>query len=134
MTTPKSCSSAQPQAHSSLAPQSKLYHSPPLAWLHLSWPIIVVLGILIGFTLDLQCGRAALLFALHSSNNALAHRPVADGPTEDRVLIVTSNDNKRLNVILTLSPRGLEPLLAQSLDDVNAIVPSHASRIRLFVV
>jgi len=132
MTEPIVRKTTQPQTASSVTPQpTTLYTS---VWLKVSLPIIVIVGVLVGSAFDVHRGRANLLFGEHSGDNAAVPGAVAQRAQENQVLIVTSNAKKQRNVILTLSPRGFIPVLAVGLDDVKAIRPSDASKIRFAVL
>jgi hypothetical protein len=52
----------------------------------------------------------------------------------DWALVITTNPAQQLQVIATLSPRGLEPLLAENLQEVKRQLAAHPSAVRLGVV
>ena len=95
---------------------------------------IVIVGMLIGFSFATRYSWASVSSAVDTVRNAVAPQARARTPNDDRVLIVTANLQKELNTILTLSPRGLEPLLARSPKDVRTILPRYGSHIRLVVI
>jgi hypothetical protein len=99
-----------------------------------SWPTVISVAVVIGFIFTSESGRGRLSSALDTLTRELVPRVRAQAPEEHHVLIVTSNPKKQQNVIATLSPRGLEPLLARSLDDFNTIVTRNRSQINLVVL
>jgi hypothetical protein len=99
-----------------------------------SWPIASFLAILLGFTFAGQDQRDSLLAGLQRISDVVLRRAAAQSPELDRVLIVTANTKQQLNVIATLSPRGIDPLLAQNGRDVRTMLDQSASRIRFAVL
>jgi len=107
----------------------KLVDPSPKAWFDLSWPVLGVIALFAG-----------LLLALTDAHLALAAMGRVKSPFDspavsaDRVLVVTANPDQQLQVIATLSPRGLEPLLARSLQDVNRQLAANGGAMRMAVV
>ena len=100
-------------------------------WLDWSWPTVVTVVLVLGFLLGTQPGRDA---ASRLVNSLGAPRLLGTAPEQERVLIVTSNPRKQANVMLTLSPRGLRPVVALKLSDIKTILSRPAPTIRLAVV
>src|SRR5215831_13783458 len=51
-----------------------------------------------------------------------------------RVLVITRNPAYRLSIVATLSPRGLEPLLAENLQQVQSVLATHGGEVSLVVL
>ena len=115
--------------------------SPPVTlggsgygWLELCWPSFGFCGILIGVFLATQTGQLAFASAAEHLRNFLVPQAAIQKTEPARVLIVTSNPDRRLQVIATLSPRGFEPLLAETGDEAVEQFAAHSAAVRLAVV
>jgi CheY-like chemotaxis protein len=99
-----------------------------------SWPTVLSVAVVIGFILTSESGRGRLSSTLNTLRGELAPEALFQTPEVRHVLVVTSNPKKQQNVIATLRPRGLEPLLARSLDDFNTILTRNRAQISLVVL
>ena len=103
-------------------------------WLQLCWPSIGFCAGLIGIFLATQSGQLAFGAAIDHVRSVLSPRAAVQQTEHARVLIVTRNPDRRLQVVATLSPRGFEPLLAENAREAGAQLASHSGVVRLAVL
>jgi hypothetical protein len=104
------------------------------AGLEFSWPVGVSVALVIAVAFGSHDGREKLSSALSAFPNVLLWRSHAQAGEPARILVVTLDPRKELTVVATISPRGFDPLLARSLDAVQAIIETDAPVIGLAVV
>ncbi len=102
--------------------------------LAVSWPTVLAV-VLLSVLLLLGPKTAVTLANAYESVRQLALAGGTTGtPEPDRALVITANPKRRLSIVTTLSPRGLQPLLAQTGDEIRAAIAAHPSHIRLVVL
>ena len=109
----------------------KVVELAPKGWFDLSWPVFGMAALLTG-----------LVFASTDTKDAEKAWERVQGMfarkqeivVNDRVLVVTANADRELQVIATLSPRGFDPVLANCAKDVEQQMARHRDSIRMAVV
>jgi hypothetical protein len=125
-------SGTQPE-HFEVATHSRTVFHSRVTRLDWSWPTVLSLAALVMFIFGVSGGRDAVSSGLQRAENVV--RPTDSGAGRPRqVLLLTSNSEIQKNAILTLSPRGLTPVLPRSLNELKQMISSHGSQIRLIVL
>jgi len=112
----------------------RTFISPGYNWLEMSWPTIGFCVVIIGVILATQTGRNMLGSMADALHHIVVPSDSAAVRETDRVLIVTANPNRQLEISATLSPRGLDPLLARDLAGAGSQLAAHSQAVRLAVV
>lgn len=103
------------------------------SWLDFSWPALAFCLLIVAFVMVSDGARARVVHIIDRFGDRLVPRAAA-ASDPDRVLIVTSDPARELTVIATLSPRGLEPLLARDLKGARSQLAAHPAKVRFAVV
>jgi len=119
---------------SSLADPTTSTYAPRAARFDWSWPALAAFIMVAAFAMGTDRGREVVSSALDRVSHATVPQALGQTVMQDRVLIATSNLQKQRNVMLTMSPRGLEPLLARSVAEANALIPRFSAQIRYVVI
>ena len=106
---------------------------PSNQWLEVSWPSVAICAVFAGIILAASLSNRTFDSTIGALIDApFWHRKAENQP--DRVLVVVSNPERRSQVILTLTPRGLEPVLASNLSEVRKELAANPALPRLAVV
>src|SRR5258708_38706452 len=100
----------------------------------IAWPVIAICAILLGGVVAFQFNGTNFKDSVESIRKTftIKHRETAVDP--DLALVITANPAQQLQVVATLSPRGLEPLLAKNLQEVKGQLAAHLQVIHLAVM
>ena len=113
--------------------QHKLLVTSGDPWFDLSWPSLTIFAVFIGIVVSTQTSYKGVEQTIEKVRNTFTKgRGQTTG--NDWALVITANPARRLQVVATLSPRGLEPLLAENLQQVNRQLAEHPNAVRLGVV
>ncbi len=114
--------------------QPKLMDTSDYNWLDLSWPSLTIFAVFVGLIVASQTNYKRC----EDSFDKVWHTVTkwrGQGTVEtDWALVITANPAQQLQVVATLSPRGLEPLLAENLQQVKKQLAAHPHAVRLGVV
>ena len=111
-----------------------LFDSSRRGWFDMSWPSMVIIAVFAGLMISLYYSGPSREFPLHRVYETFTRRSAPAAASQDRVLVVTANADRQLQVIATLSPRGFDPLLAGTLAEVTAQLAAHPGAIKFAVV
>src|SRR5262245_50048630 len=110
--------------HTTLSP-SNLVDTSRYGWFELSWPTLGFCALIICIFAATQPG-GQISWSVMTRMWSFLSAGASKGRVEPaRVLVITSNPAHRLSIVATLSPRGLEPLLAENAEEVNAALAAH---------
>jgi hypothetical protein len=100
----------------------------------MAWPVIAICAILLGGIVAFQFNGKNFKDSVESIRKTFTvkHRQTTVDP--DLALVITTNPAQQLQVVATLSPRGLEPLLAKNLQEVKDHLSAHPKVIHLAVM
>ena len=126
--------SVQPEGRAGPDGQGKVVDTLGVSWIELSWPTLGICALLSGALISTQSSREFFNSQMAWLHRLFVSRPAAVKTVSDRVLIVSTNPTYQLNVIATLGPRGMEPLLAENLEEVHTILGSRAAEVRMAVL
>jgi hypothetical protein len=103
-------------------------------WFDLSWPSLTVVAVFVGLIVASQTSYKKFEDSVDKVWNTFT-KWRGQGTAETYwALVITANPAQQLQVVATLSPRGLEPLLAENLQQVKKQLAAHPSAVRLGVV
>ena len=102
--------------------------------LAVSWPTILAVALLAALLLMGPKTAVTLANACETVRELVVPRGMAEPAESDRALVITADPKRRLSIVTTLSPRGLQPLLAQTREEIRAAIAAHPSHIRLVVL
>ena len=102
-------------------------------WLDLDWAGLTIIAVFIGLIASTQTAHKRFGDIVEIVRDTFTGG--AQGKAAPAwALVITKNPAQQLQVIATLSPRGLEPLLAKSLQEVQRQLAAHPNAVRLGVV
>jgi hypothetical protein len=113
---------------------SRVFDCCGFNWLDLSWPALAFCLVIVTAVTVYDGPREKVLLTASRFADSVSSRMVLNKPEPDRVLIVTSDPAHELTAIATLSPRGLEPLLARDLKGVKEQLSAYPSKVRFAVM
>lgn len=114
--------------------QPKLMDTSGYNWLDLSWPSLTVVAVFVGLIVASQTSYKRFEESVEKVWNTFTKWRGQGTAETDWALVITANPAQQLQVVATLSPRGLEPLLAENLQQVKKQLAAHPSAVRLGVV
>ncbi len=103
-------------------------------WLDLSWPSLTIVAVFVGLIVATQISYKSFEDSVEKVWNTFTKGRGQGTAETDWALVITANPAQQLQVVATLSPRGLEPLLAENLQQVKKQLAGHPSAVRLGVV
>jgi hypothetical protein len=104
-----------------------------IQWLESSWPGVLFCAIFASVIVAASTSYINLETAIDAIQGA-ASWGRSTKPLRDHVLVVVADPGRRSQVILTLSPRGLDPVLATNLSEVKKQLAANPALPRLAVV
>jgi hypothetical protein len=103
-------------------------------WFDLSWPSLTIFAVFVGLIVASQTSYKKFEDTVEKAWNTVT-KGLGQGTAEtDWALVITANPAQQLQVVATLSPRGLAPLLAENLQQVERQLAAHPNAVRLGVV
>jgi hypothetical protein len=103
-------------------------------WFDLSWPSLTVVAVFVGLIVASQTSYRRFEDTVEKAWNTVTKWRGQGTAETDWALVITANPAQQLQVVATLSPRGLEPLLAENLQQVRRQLAAHPNAVRLGVV
>jgi hypothetical protein len=103
-------------------------------WLDLSWPSLAIIAGFVGLIVATQTSYKKFEDSIEKVWNTVTKGRGQVTAETDWALVITANPAQQLQVVATLSPRGLEPLLAENLQQVERQLAAHPNAVRLGVV
>jgi hypothetical protein len=103
-------------------------------WFDLSWPSLTVVAVFVGLIVASQTSYKRFEDTVEKAWNTVTKWRGQGTAETDWALVITANPAQQLQVVATLSPRGLEPLLAENLQQVKRQLAAHPNAVRLGVV
>jgi hypothetical protein len=125
-------SGTQPENFEVVVDSRTVFHSrlKGLGW---SWQTVLSVAALVVFIVGVDGGRDAVSSGLKRVDDVVSQTDSGAGEPR-QVLLLTSNSEIQKNAILTLSPRGLTPVVPRSLDELKQMISNDASQIRFVVL
>jgi hypothetical protein len=114
--------------------QPKLMDTSGYNWFDLSWPSLTVVAVFVGLIVASQTSYRRFEDTVEKAWNTVTKWRGQGTAETDWALVITANPAQQLQVVATLSPRGLEPLLAENLQQVRRQLAAHPNAVRLGVV
>jgi hypothetical protein len=114
--------------------QPKLMDASGGNWFDLSWPSLTIFAFFLGLMVASQVGSSSFEEAFEKVRNSFTQGRSHGNAVPNLVLVITANRAQQLQAVATLSPRGLEPLLAKNLQEVNRQLAAHPKVVKLAVV
>jgi hypothetical protein len=111
---------------------TNLFDTSRYGWFELSWPTLGFCALIICVFAATQSPGQISWGAINRIRSYLTLGPAK--VESSRVLVITRNPAYRLSIVATLSPRGLEPLLAENLQQVQAALAAHGREVTLAVL
>jgi hypothetical protein len=103
-------------------------------WFDLSWPTLTIFAVFVGLLAASQISSGSFEGAVEKIRNTFAPGRGHGNTNPNLALVITANPAQQLQAVATLSPRGLDPLLAKNLQEVNRQLAAHPKVVRLAVV
>lgn len=101
----------------------------------MSWPVVMVFGLMAVFILGLTHTGELLRAEMSSSFRSVFYGPVNPAPpARPQVLVVTQNHDDEARILATVNPRGYQVVVAETASIAIAILRSNSSRIGVVVV
>ncbi len=113
---------------------TRLISIPASQGLTVSWPAILSVFIIGGIVAASPDATVDLGAACKAVRRLVLPHAGMRTPEPEHALVITADPKRRFNIVATLSPRGLEPLLAQTGDEIRSAIAAHPSGIRLVVL
>lgn len=114
--------------------EPKLMDTSGYNWFDLSWPSLTVVAVFVGLIVASQTSYRRFEDTVEKAWNTVTKWRGQGTAETDWALVITANPAQQLQVVATLSPRGLEPLLAENLQQVRRQLAAHPNAVRLGVV
>ena len=114
--------------------EPKLMDTSGYNWFDLSWPSLTVVAVFVGLIVASQTSYRRFEDTVDNVWNTVTKWRGQGTAETDWALVITANPAQQLQVVATLSPRGLEPLLAENLQQVRRQLAAHPNAVRLGVV
>jgi len=114
--------------------QPRLMDTSGYNWFDLSWPSLTVVAVFVGLIVASQTSYKRFEDTVEKAWNTVTKWRGQGTAETDWALVITANPAQQLQVVATLSPRGLEPLLAENLQQVKRQLAAHPNAVRLGVV
>ena len=114
--------------------EPKLMDTSGYNWFDLSWPSLTVVAVFVGLIVASQTSYRRFEDTFDKVWNTVTKWRGQGTAEADWALVITANPAQQLQVVATLSPRGLEPLLAENLQQVRRQLAAHPNAVRLGVV